>query len=123
MGVTIIPWSRGRCAARDFTCPDTLASSHLNRAVNDPGQAEEEREVYQVDCSVSFPTNGIETLGPVGKEATLFIQELGCRISAITHEPSSLSFLWHRLSAALKRGNAACVCGTASSENNVLFLS
>jgi len=65
----------------------------------------------------------IETLGPVGKEATLFVQELGRRISAITHEPRSVSSLWQRLSVDVQRGNAACVSGTVCSEDDVLFLS
>jgi len=35
--LTIVPWARGRCLVWDFTCPDTLAASHLNRAVVGPG--------------------------------------------------------------------------------------
>jgi len=65
----------------------------------------------------------IETLGPVGKEATLFVQELGRRISAITHAPRSLSSLWQRLSVAVQ-DNAACESGAAQcSEDDVLVLS
>jgi len=45
----------------------------------------------------------------VGKEATLFVQELGRRISTITHEPRSLSFLWQKQSVAVQRNNAACI--------------
>jgi len=30
-GVTLIPWSRGRCLTWDFTIRDTLAASHLDR--------------------------------------------------------------------------------------------
>jgi len=36
-GLTIVPWARGRFLVWDFTCPDTLASSHLNIAVLGPG--------------------------------------------------------------------------------------
>ena len=32
-GVHVLPWANGRCMAWDFTCPNTLAASHLNRAV------------------------------------------------------------------------------------------
>ena len=31
-GLTLVPWSHGRCLVWDFTCPDTLAISHLHRA-------------------------------------------------------------------------------------------
>ena len=46
-GLTIVPWARGRSLVWDFTCPDTLAASHLNRAVVGPGAVAtdaEERE-------------------------------------------------------------------------------
>ena len=36
-GLTVLPWANGRCLVWDFTCPDTLAASHLNRAVVSPG--------------------------------------------------------------------------------------
>ena len=35
-GLSIVPWTRGRALMWDFTCPDTLALSHLNRAVVGP---------------------------------------------------------------------------------------
>ena len=34
MVMTMMPWKQGRCMVWDVTCPDTLAHSHLNRAVN-----------------------------------------------------------------------------------------
>ena len=36
-GLTVLPWANDRCLVWDFTCPDTLAASHLNRAVVSPG--------------------------------------------------------------------------------------
>jgi len=54
----------------------------------------------------------IETLGPVGEEATRFLQELGRRIVAVTRDSRSMSFLWQSLSVAVQKGNAACVLGT-----------
>ena len=36
-GMSQSSWKNGRCLAWDFTCPDTLASSHLNTAINGPG--------------------------------------------------------------------------------------
>ena len=42
-GMSLTPWSNGRCLAWDFTCPDTLAPSHLNNAVNGPGVVANER--------------------------------------------------------------------------------
>ena len=36
-GLTVLPWANGRCLVWVFTCPDTLAASHLNRAVMGSG--------------------------------------------------------------------------------------
>jgi len=38
-GLTIVPWTRGRCLEWDFTRSDTLATSHLSTAVVGPGTA------------------------------------------------------------------------------------
>ena len=32
-GLTVLSWANGHCLVWYFTCPDTLAASHLNRAV------------------------------------------------------------------------------------------
>ena len=43
-GLTVQPWSNGRCMIWDFTCPDTLAVSHLNRAVIGPSSVANDAE-------------------------------------------------------------------------------
>ena len=40
-GVTLIPWSHGRCLAWDVTVPDTVAASHLDRTSVTAGAAAE----------------------------------------------------------------------------------
>ena len=40
-GLTMIPWSEGRCLAWDATVADSLAESHLNRTVHVAGAAAE----------------------------------------------------------------------------------
>ena len=113
-----MPWSRGQCLAWDFTCPDTLAASHLNKAVTGPGQVANAAEQLKADKYRALSTDyffvpiAIETLGPVGDEATAFFQDLGRRVLAITGEPRTMTFLWQRLSVAVQKGNAACVLGT-----------
>src|SRR5688572_33328927 len=48
-GATLDPWSRGRPLAWDFTCPDTLAQSHVAQSAVGAGSAalrrSEERRV------------------------------------------------------------------------------
>jgi hypothetical protein len=102
-GLTVMPWANGRCLVWDFTCPDTLAASHLNRAVLSPGavanDAESRKTVkYRMLAPLySFMPVAVETLGAIGEEAFAFLQDLGRRISAVTAEPRSFQFLMQRL--------------------------
>jgi hypothetical protein len=127
-GVSTMPWSRGKCVAWDFTCPDTLAASHVNRAVTGLGEVANEAERKNTEKYAELATRYqfipivIETLGLIGAEATSFLQELGRSIVAVTLEMRSMSFFWQRLNVAVRRGNAACIAGTEHwSENETLY--
>ena len=117
-GLTVLPWANGRCLVWDFTCPDILAASHLNRAVVSPGlvanDAEDRKTVkYRTLTPLyNFMPIAVESPGAIGDCATDFVQKLGQRISVATGEPRSSQFLFQRLSVAIQRGNAACVVGT-----------
>ena len=117
-GLTVLPWANGRCLVWDFTCPDTLAASHLNRAVVSAGSvandAEDRKSAKYLALAplYNFQPIAVETLGALGECATDFFQQLGRRISATTGEPRSSQFLLQRLSVTVQRGNAACVVGT-----------
>jgi hypothetical protein len=122
-GLTVMPWSNGRCLIWDFTCPDTLAASHINRAVTGPGlvadDAEQRKTLKYRSLSPHylFTPIAVETLGAIGQEALTFFMDLGRRIATATDEPRSLQFLLQRLSVTIQRGNAACVLGTVQSSN------
>jgi hypothetical protein len=68
--------------AWDFTCPDTLAVSHLIKGVTGPGQVANNAEQRKIDKNADLLTHyqfvpvGIETLGPIGDEATAFFKIL-----------------------------------------------
>jgi hypothetical protein len=117
-GLTILPWANGRCLIWDFTCPDTLAVSHLNRAVIAPGAVANDAEQRKtakymaLSATYKFVPVAVETLGAMGDEASQFFREVGRRIAAETGEPRSFQFLLQRISVAIQRGNAACVVGT-----------
>ena len=120
-GLSMVPWLNGRCLAWDFTCPDTLAASHLNTAVAGPGAVANEAEAKKrIKYSCLAPTFhfvpvAVETLGAIGEEANEFLHELGRRIASVTGERRSTEFLLQRLSIAVQRGNASCVLGTVNS--------
>ena len=101
----------------DVTCPDTLAQSHLNRAVTGSGvvatDAESRKRIkYEIISPDSlFRAHSCQTLGALGEEATAFLKDLGGRIAEVTKERRAVEFLLQRISVAIQRGNAACVLG------------
>jgi hypothetical protein len=113
----------------DFTCPDTLAVSHLNRAVAGPSTVANDAESRKATKYMSlsaryiFTPVAVESLGALGDEALAFFRDVGRRITAVTAEPRSFQFLMQRLSVAIQYGNAACITGTvaASSSWDELF--
>jgi hypothetical protein len=121
-GLSLVPWKNGRCLAWDFTCPDTLAPSHINTAVSGPGivanEAEAQKKTKYADLTSTyhFVPVAVETLGALGEEAAEFMHELGRRITAVTGERRATEFLLQRLSVAIQRGNASAVLGTANSK-------
>ena len=124
-GATLIPWSRGKHAVWDFTCPDTLAPSHLAQTSLAAGSAAQAAEAAKrlkyagLGTGYSFHPVAIETLGAYGKDASDLVSELGGRLTALTGDPRSLAFLRQRLSIALQRGNAAAIRGTLPHNDNL----
>ena len=117
-GMSNVPWSQGRHLIWDFTCPDTLAPSHLPATSVEVGSAAkvaEERKVvkYQsVAADHIFVPITIETLGPMGPEAKCFLQELGRRLNNHTGESDSASFLRQQISMVIQKGNALAMMGS-----------
>ena len=117
-GLTLIPWSRGKCLLWDATCVDTLAKTHLPLTSQLAGAAaasaeqKKHRKYAGVSNLYTFCPVAVETLGPMGQEAHQLIKELGGRLRAETGELRSTSFLYQRISIAIQRGNAASVMAT-----------
>ena len=82
-GLSVLPWANGRCLMWDFTCPDTLAVSHLNRAVLSPSAAANDAEhrktmKYRSLASLyRFTLIAVETLRALGDDASAFFGDLG----------------------------------------------
>ena len=119
-GATLDPWAAGRYLVWDFTCPDTLAPSHLSSSSSSAGGAAQRAEsrkatkYHELVASgnfIFFPV-AIETLGTWGPSAISLCDDLGGRIARETGDLRSHAFLKQRLSLAVQRGNAASVLGT-----------
>ena len=117
-GITLIPWAKGRCVVWDFTCPDTLAPSHVNTTSRIAGSAADAAEANKLvkysDMQNSYDVTpvAIETLGSWGQRGMQFINEIGRKIAEATDEPRSTIFLRQRIMIAIQRGNASAVLGT-----------
>ena len=108
-GLTVFPWANGYCLVWDFTCPDILAASHLNRAVVSPGSVANDakdhnrRNIRHWHRFINFKPIALETIGALGECAVDCFQNLGRRIAVITGELRS-SQLFERDSALQFRG-------------------
>ena len=117
-GGTLVPWSHGRCLAWDFTCPDTVAPTHLVISSQASGSAALAAESLKrikyagLVASHAFVPVAIETLGSWGPEASVLVSEIGRRLEMTQGEPRATSFLRQRISIAMQRGNAVSVLGT-----------
>jgi hypothetical protein len=119
-GATLDPWNRGQYLVWDFTCPDTLAPSHLNQSSLAAGsaavKAETNKRMKYTELADSgdyiFAPIAVETLGAWGPSALAICAEIGGRIAARTGDPRATSFLRQRMDIAVQKGNAAAVVGT-----------
>ena len=74
--MTLIPWKDGRCLARNFTCPDTLAPSRLNLVstgiaaiANDAEDRKRNKCATSLSPSFIFVPIAVETFGVLGDAA------------------------------------------------------
>ena len=114
-GLTLIPWQGGKPVCWDVTVVSTLADSYLYTSAHTAGGAADlaasRKEVKYADLpsSYTFQPLAFETLGPLSSSTTVFLTELGRRLSASTGEPRETAFLFQRLSIAVQRFNAVLI--------------
>ena len=117
-GVTVFPYSQGKCLVWDATCVDTYSASSLINAAITPGSAAvaaEERKCSKYASLVDryqFEPVAIETTGVVGISTKAFLQRLGKRMTAQSGDRRETTWLFERLSLAVVRGNSASILAT-----------
>ena len=114
-GMTVFPFSRGKCLILDFTCADSFSSSALAQTATEPGSASRSAEVcknhrYEGLCDrYIFQAIAIETSCVFGRDTNAFISRLGHMATTISGERREAEFHRQRLSLATVRGNAQSV--------------
>ena len=108
-GVTVIPWSKGKCLTRDVTVTDTFATSHVNdtsskaEAAADKTFTSKTAKYANLCQSHIFMPITVETSGVWHKQFYDFIMDLGRKILSITNDNRETSFLFQRLFIAIQR--------------------
>ena len=122
-GMTLVPWSTGKCAVWDVTVIDTMAISYLSTTSTSAGGAAEiasarKLEKYQ-DLASGYEVVPVamETMGPMNSEGADFINGIGRLSAQKTGDQRETSFLWQRLSITLQRFNAVCFRGSFKLED------
>jgi hypothetical protein len=117
-GLTLRPWSKGKCLVWDATCVDTLCKSYIPSTSRFAGAAAAKAEQKKKDLYSNLPNQylfcpfAVETLGTFGEEALELVSELGRRLRNTTGDPREKTWLIQRISVAIQRGNAASVLAT-----------
>ena len=108
-GITVYPYSRGRCLIWDATCVNTFASSNLIQAALAAGSvadAAEVRKIAELGGRFIFQPVAVETSGAMGKSTIQFFKDLGRRLAVRFQDQRESDFLFQRVSLAILRGNA-----------------
>jgi hypothetical protein len=111
-GITVFPFSGGRCLCWDGTCIDTYAETRLNSSAVAPGSAASEaedrkrRKYSALGDRYRFEPVAVETAGVFGSTTGALLSEIGRRISEVTGDPRETLWLEQRIGLAVQRGNA-----------------
>ena len=115
---------KGKILVWDATCSDTLASSHRDIAVREPGAVAaaakhcKQANYSHLDASHHFVPLAVESLRVLGREACAFVRDLAHHLTSGTDDRQSHQFLLQRVAIANQRGNAAAVLGTIGGTGN-----
>ena len=116
-GVTVFPYSQGKCLCWDATCDDSLsATSVIESAIESSSSAHsiKQRKCKQYSEWYIFEPLAVIQIGVIGPSSRKFLAELSRRIAATTGECHKHQWLVQRISLTIARGKAAAILATLS---------
>jgi len=103
---------------------DTLAISYVAQCASSGGAAAEATAARKhvkyagIASTHTFVPVAVESIGPLGQEASKFLTELGWRLSLITDDARETSYLFQRVSVLIQRYNAVAFRGSFVEEDD-----
>ena len=100
-GLSQIPWAEGKCVTWDVTVTDTLAGYNLASSRAAAGSAAEaaarrkEDKYISLAASYHFMPIEVETLGPINKSGSDFIDDNGRRLRVLTGDHRGCLWLFN----------------------------
>ena len=115
-GVTMIPWSRGRCVP--WAVPGTFAAIHLPltsitpSATADRAVTNKKMKYQLLTQTHTFTPLAVETTAAFNTEASKFLQDIGRRCTEATGDIKETAYLFQPVSVSIQRGNALSIRST-----------
>ena len=125
--MTRVPWSQGKLLLWDVTVVNTVCQSYLDStrstpsATLDHAESDKRKKYGQLLEWFHFVPIGFETFGNWEESAIEIIEEIQKKVAECTGEARSWSFLRHKISIEIQRGNATLVLGTFERSRAVLY--
>ena len=100
-GITVFPYSGGKCLCWDATCVDTFSQSSVMESALHPGSAAMAAESRKRDNYAALSTRyrfeavAVETSGVIGPSSSEFLNGLGRRMIACTGDRRETQWLIH----------------------------
>ena len=124
-GITIFPFSRGKCLCWDATCVDTHSETQMNSsAVSAVGAADgaeerKRRKYAELGTRFRFEPVALETTGVFGTTTSTLVSEIGRRLKEATEDRRETLWLKQRLGLAVQRGNAFSILSAIRKKSDV----
>ena len=114
-GITLFPFTKGKCLIWDCTCTDTFSPTNLVSSATNPGSASTAAELRKIDKyaalsnSFHFIPIAVETSGVFGPITLSFLRKIGSLCNQRADNPRESSYLFQRISIAIIRGNSRAI--------------